>query len=429
MKNKNFKNIIYVAIAIIAILVIIPGITSCGNGGGRFGNGPDGMETFDVIRGDIIQTVTTTGYVESLASNNYSLKSSGYVLVALKEGDAFRKGDILIKIDNSKNELLLAQAEENLAIAKTSLELAKLSLQQALDANHIAQQLAENNSEASEQSAKNALTALENANKYLSSIKSHSEIPSYQIKQSSSNVDTAQGSYDLSLISQSSSYWSNLSSTQNAETQIAITKQNIKQSEAQIRLAGISFELAGLDIDNGTIVAPYDGIVISSTFNQGEYASPGVPAIEIIEDKFAITSDINEIDIVNMEIGQKADISFDAFFGQNIQGKISKISPISTNIGGVVSYKITVIPETGDGLKLLEGLSTSLAIITSGIEDVIYVPIQAVFAEDEKQYVDIVTGDQEIERVEVTTGIFNYDFIEITSGLKEGDSIVVSLGE
>ena len=424
MKNNNFKKMISAAIAIAAVLTVVFTLTSCKDGGS-----PDEMKTFSVIKGDIIQTVTTTGYVESKTTNSYSLQSAGIVLQALEEGDTFLEGDILIKIDNSRNDLLMAQAEENLNVAKTSLELAKLSLQQALDANHISLQLAETNIEASERSAQSALESLENANQYLSAVKQHTEMPSYQKQQASSSVDTAEGAYDQSLTSQSATYWSNLSSIQTAGAQIEITKQNIEQAEAQVRLAGISTELAGLEMDSGIITAPYNGIVRSSTFNPGEYASSGVPAVEIIKDEFLITSDINEIDIINMEIGQKVDLTFDAYFGEAVLGKISKISPTSANIGGVVSFRITVEPETRDGLMLFDGLSTSLAIITSGVEDVIYIPIQAVFEEDEKQYVDILTGDQEVERVEVTSGIFNYDFIEIKSGLNEGDTVVISMGE
>ena len=128
MKNSNLKKISGTIISVIVIMAVMMGLASCKDGGGRFGSSPTEIETFDVIRGDIIQTVTTTGYVEGRASNNYSLQSSGMVLQALKKGDTFFEGDILIKIDNSRNELLVDQAEENLNIAKISLEITKLSL-------------------------------------------------------------------------------------------------------------------------------------------------------------------------------------------------------------------------------------------------------------------------------------------------------------
>ncbi len=419
-------SIVSLVIAMIAMTFLL---FSCKSEGRStlFGGSPEGtVETFIVSRGNIIQTVSTSGNVDPRYSNNYSLSASGTVLKALEEGDTFITDDILIELESSRTELLLAQAEENIKTSQTSLDLAKLSLQQALDANHISLQLAEINEEASGKSAQSALISLENANKYLSSIKQHSEVPSYQKKQASSSVDTAEGAYDQALIAQSTTYWSNLSSQQAAGAQIAITAKNIEQAEIQLKLAAINYELLGLDSDSHMILAPYDGIVISSAYKTGEFAGPGVPAVSIASSEFVIRSAVNETDIVNMEIGQEVAITLDAYYNKELRGEIIDISPVSSNIGGVVSYIITVEPETPDDIKLFHGLSASMDITTSFLKDVLYVPIESVYEENGKESVDIVVGEDLYERVEVETGIFNYDLIEIKSGLKEGDIIVVS---
>ncbi len=426
MKNNKFKKMITAIIATAAALTIVFTFTSCKGGGGRFGSSPAEMDIFEVRRGNIVQTVSTSGNVDPRYSNNYSLSASGTVLKTLEEGDTFITDDILIELESNRTELLLAQAEENIKTSQTSLDLAKLSLKQALDANHISLQLAEINEEASGKSAQSALISLENANKYLSSIKQHSEVPSYQKKQASSSVDTAEGAYDQALIAQSTTYWSNLSSQQAAGAQIAITAKNIEQAEIQLKLAAINYELLGLDSDSHMILAPYDGIVISSAYKTGEFAGPGVPAVSIASSEFVIRSAVNETDIVNMEIGQEVTITLDAYYNKELKGEIIDISPVSSNIGGVVSYIITVEPETPDDIKLFHGLSASMDITTSFLKDVLYVPIESVYEENGKESVDIVVGEDLYERVEVETGIFNYDLIEIKSGLKEGDIIVVS---
>jgi len=120
------------------------------------------------------------------------------------------------------------------------------------------------------------------------------------------------------------------------------------------------------------------------------------------------------------------DIRLDAYYDSQFYGKITEISPISTNIGGVVSFEIVVEPEEENSPELLYGLSASLDITTSGAENVLYVPIQYIYEEDGKSYVDILNEDGTTERKEVTTGVFNYDYIEIKSGLGEGDIISVS---
>ncbi|GAH07144.1 unnamed protein product, partial [marine sediment metagenome] len=206
--------------------------------------------------------------------------------------------------------------------------------------------------------------------------------------------------------------------------QIEVAAKNIKQVETQLKLSEINLKLAKLDMDSNIIRAPYDGIVLSSVYKEGQYASPGINAISIISDDFIIKADINEIDVVNLQVGQDVDIRLDAYYENEFSGKIINISPISSNVGGVVSYELTVKPETGNGPELLYGLSASLTITTSGVENVLFVPIQSVYEEDGKSYVDLVAEDGGIEKIEVTTGIFNYDFIEIKSGLNEGDTIL-----
>jgi multidrug efflux pump subunit AcrA (membrane-fusion protein) len=452
--------------SIISLIIVMVTMTfllfSCKSEGGMFGGSPEGtVETFEVTKGNIIQTVSTSGNVDSRYSNNYSLSASGTVLKALEVGDTFITDDILIELESSRTELLLTQAEENIKISQNSLELAKLSYKQALDSNHIAVQLAETSKEQSELASASSYKSLENANNMASkSIESarialenaesllavaegssvsdtlkeqysggvDSAEAAYEAAkaQGSSSKDTAGSGYDQSLLSQSTTYWSNLSSQQAAEAQIAITAKNIEQAEIQLRLAGINYELLGLDSDSHIILAPYDGIVISSAYKTGELAGPGVPAVNIASSEFVIRAAVNETDIVNMEIGQEVIITLDAYYNKILKGEILDISPVSSNIGGVVSYIVTAELQDSSDIKLFHGLSASMDITTSFLEDVLYIPIESVFEENGKESVDLVVGEDLYERVEVETGLFNYDLIEIKSGLKEGDVIVVS---
>jgi len=453
--------------SIISLIIVMITMTfllfSCKPEGGMFGGSPEGtVETFEVTKGNIIQTVSTSGNVDSRYSNNYSLSASGTVLKALEVGDTFIIDDVLIELESSRTELLMAQAEENIKISQTSLELAKLSYKQALDSNHIAVQLAETSKEQSELASASSYKSLENANNMASkSIESarialenaesllaiaegsllvsdtlkeqyrggvDSAAAAYEAAkaQSRSSKDTAESGYDQSLLSQSTTYWSNLSSQQAAEAQIAITAKNIEQAEIQLRLAGINYELLSLDSDSHIIFAPYDGIVISSAYKTGELAGPGVPAVNIASSEFVIRAAVNETDIVNMEMGQEVIITLDAYYNKILKGEILDISPVSSNIGGVVSYIVTAEFQDSSDIKLFHGLSASMDITTSFLEDVLYVPIESVFEENGKESVDLVVGEDLYERVEVETGLFNYDLIEIKSGLKEGDVIVVS---
>jgi multidrug efflux pump subunit AcrA (membrane-fusion protein) len=127
-----------------------------------------------------------------------------------------------------------------------------------------------------------------------------------------------------------------------------------------------------------------------------------------------------------MELGQEVIITLDAYYNKILKGEIIDMSPVSSNIAGVVSYIVTAEFQDSSDIKLFHGLSASMDITTSFLEDVLYIPIESVFEENGKESVDLVVGEDLYERVEVETGLFNYDQIEIKSGLKEGDIIVVS---
>ncbi len=417
---KTIRKIILVAATVIIITAMF-NLLACR----AIGDAQD-TETIEVARGDVIQTVNTSGYILSETENSYSLMASGKVTYSLEKGDIFKKDDILIEIDTSRQQLLVSQAEENLKIAENSLSLARISYQQALDANHIALQMAEENKKLSELSVQNALTSLEDANEYLSLVEEGALSTDALISQASAGSHSAEGLYNQAIINQSTAYWTNLSSTQSAAHQIGITAKNIAQAESQLQLSRINLDLVNLDIANSIIYAPYDGIVLSSAYRKGEYAGPGVPAISIISSVFIIKAEVNETDIVNLKVGQGVVIRLDAYFENEFEGKITEISPISTNIGGVVSFELIVKPDAIDVPTLLYGLSASLDIVTSSAEDVLYVPMQSVFEEDGKSYVNVPGEDGEVEKVEVTTGIYSFDFIEIKSGLNEGDTVLIS---
>jgi HlyD family secretion protein len=458
-RSISIRKIFFLILTIITVIITVLSLSSCKTLGKDVLASSD---KFEVTRGDIIQTTSASGYVDSSEKNDYSITTQGKVLHTLEKGDIFKKGDFLLEIDNSRQKLLIAQAEENLEAARNSLSIAQVNYQRALDANHIAIQLAETSSQQAELATSNTLKALENANnmadkseksarvalenakKLLDEAKNESLITDTQLAQYEANVDSAEASYDSvvaqgrstiesaenayeqSILGQSTSYWSNLSSTQSAKSQIEATAVNIKQAETQINLSEISLELSRLDIDDNIIYAPYDGIVLSSTYKEGQYASPGMNAISIISNDFIIKADINEADIVNLKVGQDVEITLDAYPEIKFKGKIIEISRIPTSIGGVVSFEFLVRPDKENAPELLYGLSASLEITELVSEDILYVPIDSIIEEDGKTYVNLVAEDGNVKKTEVVTGAFNYEFIEIRSGLSEGDTVLIS---
>jgi len=420
------------------------------------------LETFKVTRGDIAETVSSTGNVDSTEKRNYSLLKSAKVLEVLKQGRFFKKDQTLIRIDDTEAKLLISQSETNLVLAEHAIEVAKLNYQSALDANHVAIQLSQSNNESAEQATLNAYKTLEDANilgqtnidaaydamnsagDYLNEVKNYGLSTSVMISQAEGNAvaaensyqqaqesarsqsDAAEGAYQQALNNQSITYWSSVNSLETAASQIKLMQENIQQAETQLELSKISLEIAKLELDNYRMKAPFNGIVISSSFSEGEIAGPGVVAISVINDDFVIKSDINETDISILVQGQECKFTLDAFPEMTFEGKISEISPVSKNTAGIITFEVTVKPEEKALEYLRYGFSANLTIEITEIENVLYIPLQAVYEENGKKYVDVLSGAEKIVKTEITTGNYNYDYIEIKSGLAEGDIVITS---
>jgi HlyD family secretion protein len=453
-----------------------------------------GMETFEVTKGDIVQEITSTGSIISSQENTYNLEVTGVVLSTLSEGEKFKKGDIIVQVDDSdgqddiyKLEIDLKSAKNSMQNAKNALTSARLNYQSALDSNHIAIQQADLNTRQSEISVENAIRSLEDANRsadlsvesaklalekiedmeeYISDEKdeeqSEYEYKSAEIQldgaenSAGSSVNQAESSYEKSLLDASSTYWNNLSSLQSASKQIEVTRLNISDAQTKVEEAQTNVELAEKDLEqakedleNYTVTATYDGIVLSNEYKTGQkttQVSSSTGGITVVKDQYLIESSISENDISKVEEGNEALITLDAYSGKEFNGIVSKIVPVSS-IGdnNVISFTIYVDFSGVADVDLYSGLTANLTITVSSAKDVLYVPIQAVYKENGKPYVDVVTSpqpesgqtskntktaennvSQSTKKVEVTTGINDYTNIEIKSGLKEGDIVVTS---
>lgn len=472
--NTRMKRISILIISVSIVLMTIMVLVSCSGMGifGRLGNddpADEGIEIFELETGDIIQIVATTGSIDSSTQNYYTLQVSGEIIDALEKGNYFIEGDLLIEVDNSDTLDQLEQIARDIENAQSSLKIARINYQNALNANHIAVQLAELNTEGAERSTQSALVSLETANRsaqlslesarkaledtqeilkiaeneatasdiqmaqYESSVES-AENTIESIKSSNrSSQNQAETSYEQSIDNQSTTYWNNLSSLQSTGSQIAMTAENIKQTELVVEAAKKELEDAEESLQDYKFLAPYDGVVLSSDFRIGERAS-GSTGITLISDDFIVKVTISENDIFKISEGNEALITLDAYSELEFNGKVASIIPISTTDGGIISFEVLIEFETGENIDIYYGLSANASIITQKAEDVLYVPIQSVYKEDGKSFVDLLTTfdvdpeniGEAVKKVEITTGINDYLYIEVISGLKEGDIIVTS---
>lgn len=207
-----------------------------------------------------------------------------------------------------------------------------------------------------------------------------------------------------------------------AEISVDVAEENIKYAAA-------NYANAKSDYADRRVVSPIEGTVNAINIKNGDDLSrlssnSNSSAPIIIGDLRTLKAqvDINEVDIANVAIGQKANLTLNAIDGLSLTGKVEKVNSIGTLSSGVVSYKVTIGLDSLDP-RIKSEMSVSAAIITGVKQDVIVVPNSAVKTRNGSTYVQILNG-QVPENKKVEVGLSNDVQTEILSGLDVGENVV-----
>jgi len=305
--------------------------------------------------------------------------------IAIREGDHVEKGDLLIVIDPEFYRSELRREEANLASAEAELALSRSKYQRAEEI--------------------------------------YSKKPAGP---------------DESLISKEE--------YEGLLAEYRVAQSNFNRVTAQV-------ESARTNLGKTSIYSPIAGVVTSLNVEEGEVAvtgtmnNPGTVLLTVSDlSKMQAEVEVDETDIVNVELGQQAEVTIDAYPDTIFQGFASEIgnSPIISSLGSAgeeaVDFKVVIdLNDLPPGLK--PGLSTTADIVTKSLERALSIPIQALTMrsagkskdgeepkkenekEDEAEGVFVVKGKKAIF-TPVATGISDGMNIEIISGLVEGDEVV-----
>ncbi len=218
---------------------------------------------------------------------------------------------------------------------------------------------------------------------------------------------------------------------QTAQDQLTLKKALPRQADidlyqAQVKQAEATLNQTRYQISQKSLTAPIEGIVTNVAIEKGETASLSQVAISMNSlSNFEIESNIAESDIAKVSLGQKVEITFDAFIAtEKWEGKIIKIDPAETIIQGVVYYK-TIIGLSSNDERVRPGMTANLEIETARKENALILPRNAVKESNGRKFIQILDS-KEIKEKEIETGLKDAGGnIEIISGLKEGDKVVI----
>jgi|AntAceMinimDraft_18_1070375.scaffolds.fasta_scaffold02554_5 RND family efflux transporter MFP subunit len=174
------------------------------------------------------------------------------------------------------------------------------------------------------------------------------------------------------------------------------------------------------------IQVPFAGIITELNVEEGDSVSSVTKLATLIAKQKIAEITLNEVDITNVEVGQKATITFDAIDDLSVTGEVIEVGVMGTVSQGVVSYDIKIVIDSEDEKRIKQGMSISVVIITKEAQNVLLVPNAAIKYNNDVSYVEILSKDNVIASQQVEIGLSNDIYTEIISGLQEGDKVITN---
>ncbi len=172
-----------------------------------------------------------------------------------------------------------------------------------------------------------------------------------------------------------------------------------------------------------TITAPIDGIITSLNVDAGDYVREEASLATLVNNQnLEFMIDVDELEILDVSLGQEVEITIDALSETSINpiiGYVSEIAYEGTYSNSVTTYPVTVSFSGDENIKI--GFNSSATILTSHVENVLVVPVEAISSRKGSYFVTMVDGTEK----EISVGLYNEDYIEVTEGLEVGDTILL----
>jgi HlyD family secretion protein len=351
-------------------------------------------KVYAATNGELIQTVVASGRVISPQRVTVALQSSGRVQrVAVTEGQTVELGQLLIELDNSDSRASLAQANAAVAQAQAKVrQLGELSQPMAL------QTLA--------QTQANALQTRKTL------ARNRDLVAQGFVSQAA--VDDAQRAVDVAA-----------SQVTSAQAQVKTNTaggSDALLAEAALRQAVAGAQLARVKLEQGQVLAPSNGVLISRSVEVGDIVQPGKELMVLAASgQTQILIQIDEKNLSKIALGQKALGSADAYASQRFDAVVAYINPGVDATRGSVEVKLNIAnPPTylRQDMTVSVDIETarrtaSVVIATNTIED----------AATDKPWVLVVRGKHAVKQF-VKLGLRGDTRVEVLAGVTAGEGIV-----
>lgn len=208
---------------------------------------------------------------------------------------------------------------------------------------------------------------------------------------------------------------------ENTRTEFELAKNSLTRAENS--LAQVEDKLS-----KTKILAPFDCTILTRPVSVGQAVSGAngvnsgteVMAIANLTDMI-VNAHINQADVSRLNVGQGVDIEIEAVPGLKLTGNVDRIAPQATIRNGIKGFATRIILKNAD-TQVRPGMTANLTIPLVSADNVLAVPLAAVFTEQGERFV-YVEKEEKFIRQPIQIGVADYDFAEVQKGLSGGETV------
>lgn len=419
-------------------------------------------ETSRVEAGDLSKRVTASGTTRAADETSIFIELSqevGEVFVEL--GDVVEEGQLLVTYNTGDTKRDL---EKKLKEAQITLQNAQLTLNDLAKPAEGTELLdLQSRLISAEESLENAKTELANFDAKIAQAEREAENARKTMENnerllavggvSQSEYDSSRDNYDDALVSLNDTEQSRQTkesslaalelAVENArlsleygqnpmndpDTASSYARQQNAVTTAQLNVQSAQDELSKI---TDATYSPISGAIIETNAVEGQMLTDSTVIMKVADlTQIDVDAYVSEYDIASIQVGQRVELTSDGIENKTYTGEVTKIEPVATS-QSTISGSETVVPivvHMLDADELVKpGFSFDLEIITVELEDANYIPISAVFKDDDGQTcVYRIADGQRLQKTAVTLGTYSDMSVELLGGLTAEDEFITTV--
>ena len=280
---------------------------------------------------------TDNAYVEADHVTIAPQISGRVVEVAVRENQAVKKGDVLLRIDAQPLEIAMMRMQAQMESVRSLLDAARAGYASA---------------QADLRSAEESLNVNQRQYERMKEMRGKGLIAQKDLDDAVNNLAAARGKRD-----------SDTAALDKAKGLLGGLPKTRDEELAGYKLAQAQYEQAKLDLEHATVRAPIDGVIGKMNLQPGDFLAMGQAAMPLVANKTLwVDANFKETDLTHVLVGQAATVEVDTYPGKKWPAHVASISPAS-------GAEFSVLPAqnaTGNWVKIVQRIPVRLVIDSDG---------------------------------------------------------------